>query len=66
MDYALFVGRFECFADALHDGERFINRNGSSLNTVGQGFTFHQFEHQEAQVIHFFKVVNGSDVRMVQ
>jgi len=66
MDDARLVGRFECLSDLPRDRQRFVERDRSLRDPIGQRRAFHQLQHQRAHAVGVFEVVDAANVRMIQ
>ena len=66
MDDALFVSRFEGFRNLLRNRQRFVERERTLRNAIGERRPFDQLQHQRADAVGFLNAVDGSDVGMIQ
>ncbi len=66
MDDTGLVARFESLGHLPRDGERFLDRNRSFSDALGERRTFDELENERLHAVRFFQTVNARDVRMVQ
>jgi hypothetical protein len=57
---------FERLCDLSHDGDRFVDRQRSTRDAIGERRAFHQLEDQRLRAFRFLEAVDGPDVRMIQ
>ncbi len=60
------VGGFERVGDLSGNGKRFVERDGSLGNAIGQRRSFNEFEHERPDAISVLEPVDVPDVRVVQ
>jgi hypothetical protein len=65
MDDPRLVRRFERFGDLPRDGQRFVERNRTLRDPIGQRRAFHQLQHQRAHAVGVFETVDTADVQMI-
>src|SRR5262249_31632020 len=56
----------QCLAYLLSNLQRFIYRDRSSFDALGQRFSTNEFHHEELPVARFFQSMYGGDSRMIQ
>ena len=61
-----FVSSLQRLSNLLGDWESFIDSDRPLRYPVGEGWPFHQLQHQRTGAVAFFKAMNGGDVRVVQ
>ncbi len=66
MDHALFMSSFHPFSNLAADLQGLLNRHWPFGNSLLQGFTWHQLQDQEMNVIGVLEAVNSCDVRVIQ
>jgi hypothetical protein len=71
MDDPLLVRGFQRFGDLLGNGQRFVDWNGTSRNTVSERLAFDELHDERAYVGSgfsrtFFESVDRRDVRVIQ
>ena len=66
VDDALLVGRFERLRDLPRDRRRFVDRNRSVFEPIGERRSVDELEHEGLHVVRLFEAVNRGDVRMVE
>jgi hypothetical protein len=55
-----------CFSYLLRNPQRFIDRNRTSLDALGQHFSIDEFHHEERALARFFESEYGGNVGMIQ
>jgi hypothetical protein len=66
MNDSALVGRFQCVRNLGRDRDRFVGRNASGGDAVGERRTFDELHHERADAARFLEAVNVRDVGMVQ
>ncbi len=65
MDDPLFMGHRERLGNLLHDRERFLDRQGTSVDPPGQVLSLDQLHDQKVHFLGMSKLVDRRDVGMV-
>ncbi len=66
MHDSLRVGSFECFGDLSRKGKRFVDRHRSRGDTIGEGESVHEFEHEGPGSVRFLEAMNRRDVVVIE
>ena len=66
MDDPLLVRRFERLGDLFRDRQRFVERDGTAHDSLGEILARDQFHDKSVHPAGFFKAVDVGDVRVVQ
>ena len=66
MDDALLVRRFERFGDLPGDRQRFVDRDRSVRNAIGEGRSLDELHDERLHAVRVFEPVDGRDVWMIQ
>ena len=66
MDDALLVRGFERLRDLLGNGQRFVDRDGTVRDTLGEIVTLDEFHHEGVYATGLLEPVDRRDVGMIQ
>jgi len=62
----LLVGGFKGFGDLLRYGQRLVDWDRPTRQTLGEILTLDEFHHEGGDATSFFELVDGGDVRMTE
>jgi hypothetical protein len=66
MNDILGVSGLQSFGNLPRNVDRLIYLYGTTSNSVGQRFTFDEFEDKKPRVVCFLQIIDRGDVRMIE